>query len=53
MHEDAVFNMVADAASESESLAVASEANQVLGVVVVFHARDLLFDDGAGVQARW
>jgi hypothetical protein len=50
MDEDAVFDVVANAPSKSEALTVASEANQVLGVVVMFDARDLLLDDGAGVQ---
>ena len=38
MDEDSVFDMESDAPREGEALAVASEADEVVRFMVVFHA---------------
>ena len=50
MHENSVFDMESNSASESEALAIAAEADEVIGFVVMLHARDLLLDDGALIK---
>jgi hypothetical protein len=50
MHQDSIFDMIADAASQGEAFAVASEPNEILRVVVMFDAGHLLLDDGSGVE---
>ncbi len=49
-NEDAAGDVITKAASEGEPFAVAAEAEEVFGRVEVFHADDLLFDDGAFVE---
>jgi hypothetical protein len=48
--EDSVFDMESDSAGECEALAIAAEADEVVGLMVVLHAGNLLFDDGALVE---
>ena len=48
--QDAILDMIADAASQCEAFAVSAEPDKVLGVVVMFNAGHLLFDDRSGVQ---
>jgi hypothetical protein len=50
MNENAVLNVITNAARESKTLTVAPEANQVFRIVIVFDARDLLLDNGAGIE---
>jgi len=48
--EDAVVEVVADAAGQGHALAIASETEQVVGGMEMLHANDLLVDDGALVE---
>ncbi len=52
VNEDAILDVVADAAREGEAFAVATEAHEIVGIVVMLHAGDLLLDDRAGVEIR-
>ena len=48
--DGAVVDVVADAFGDGGALAVAAEADEVVGGVEVMHAFDFLLDDGAGVE---
>lgn len=50
MDQHAVVEVVADAAGEGEAFAIAAEAQQVLGGMIVLHADDFLVDDRALVE---
>lgn len=48
--EHTILHMVAHPAGESEALAIAAEADEILRIMVVLHAGNLLFNDGTGIQ---
>ena len=50
VNEDAVLDMVSNPTRQREALAVAAEADQILGLVVVLHAGNLLFNDRPLIQ---
>ena len=50
VHEHAILDVIANASGEGEPLAIASKANEILRVVVVFDPGDLLLDDRSGIQ---
>ncbi len=49
-HEDAAGDVVADAAGERETFAIAAESEKILGGVEVFYTNDFLFDDGTFIE---
>lgn len=48
--DGAVVNVEADAFGEGDALAVAAQADEVVGRVEMLHAVDFLLDDGTGVE---